>query len=363
MTAPDFRAKETSEEFSKLLDAVRALEAKFDGGAGGPLDDQELLEAYKWAFSILQVGFDAYVWADSGRPKFVDIVGPYKKWGGDNADAYYQYAPIDPKRTYHVRGKRGDAVYLSLTVYGGPDDGRYSDRIVGAVNDRDLAIAADGTFELVLSPEEQPGTWLKLEPDAVCAITRDYLIDPVGGRRAEWFIEADDPPAIYREDDADLARRLRAARTWIDEQAKIVPLALGEPNSVDEPYPVPAVTFGWAAGDAAYAMGSFDLGEDDALVIDGRSPECRFWNICLWNRFLHTYNYEYERVTINGGQVTYNDDGSWTVVIAHRDPGHPNWISTSGHRRGRIWFRWFYPSATPERPQTRVVPVSEVASS
>jgi len=33
-------------------------------------------------------------------------------------------------------------------------------------------------------------------------------------------------------------------------------------------------------------MGSFDLGDDDALVIDGRSPECAFWNICLWNRFL-----------------------------------------------------------------------------
>ena len=57
-----------------------------------------------------------------------------------------------------------------------------------------------------------------------------------------------------------------------------------------------------------------------------------------------------------------NDDGSWTVVIAHRDPGHPNWISTSGHRRGRIWFRWFHPVATPERPTTRVVPVDDAGS-
>src|SRR2546427_2931600 len=265
MTTADPRAQATSEEFAKLLDAVRALEAKFDGGAGGPLDDQELLEAYKWAFSILQVGLDAHVWADTARPRFVDIVGPYKKWGGDNADAYYQYAPIDPKRTYRVRGKKGDAVYLSLTVYGGPDDGRYSERIVGTVNDRDIEIDADGTFEIVLSPDEQPGTWLKLEPDAVCAITRDYLNEPVTGRRVEWSIDAVDAAATYREDDADLARRLRAARTWVEDQAKIVPLALGEPNSVDEPYPVTTVTFGWAAGDAAYAMGSFDLGDDDAL--------------------------------------------------------------------------------------------------
>jgi hypothetical protein len=357
---PDDRATATSEAFGELLDAVRELEAKFDGGTNGPLDYQELLEAYKWAFSILQVALDVYMWADTGRPQFVDIVGPYKKWGGDNADAYYKFAPIDPSRTYRIRGHRGDAVYLSLTVYGGPDDGRYSERIVGTINDRDLGVAVDGDFEFILSPDQHIAPWIKLEADAVCAITRDYLVDPVHGRRATWHIEAIDGPTTYREDAADLARRLRAARTWIQEQAKIVPLALGEPNSVDEPYPVPEVTYGWAAGDAAYAMGSFDLDDDDALVIDGRSPESAFWNVCLWNRFLHTYNYDYERVTINGGQIVYNDDGSWTIVIAHRDPGHPNWVSTSGHRRGRIWFRWFHPVATPERPTTRVIPVSEV---
>ena len=123
---------------------------------------------------------------------------------------------------------------------------------------------------------------------------------------------------------------------------------------------MPTVTFGWAAGDAAYAMGSFDLGEDEALVIDGRSPECVFWNLCLWNQFLHTYNYDYERVTINGTQVVANDDGSWTIVIAHRDPGHPNWVSTAGHERGRVWLRWFLPSETPERPKTRVVRIESL---
>jgi hypothetical protein len=351
---------ETSAAFSALVDEVRGLEAKLFEGPNTPQDEQSVLEGYKWIFSILQVAFDVYVWGDKANPRFVDIVGPYKKWGGDNADAFYQFAPIDPSRTYRVRGKIGDAVYLSLTVYGGPDDGRYSERIVGTVNDRMLDIAADGTFELVLSPDQHDGTWLKLEPDAVCAITRDYVIDPVHDRRVEWHIEADDPPPTYRESDVDLARRFRAARTWVEQQAQIVPLALGDPNTVDEPYPVPQQTFGWAAGDAAYAMGSFDLADDEALVIEGRSPKCAFWNLCLWNQFLHTYNYDYERVTINGGQISYEPDGSWTIVIAHSDPGHPNWVSTAGHPRGRIWFRWFYPAETPSRPATRVVPISQV---
>jgi hypothetical protein len=102
-------------------------------------------------------------------------------------------------------------------------------------------------------------------------------------------------------------------------------------------------------------MGSFDLADDEALVIEGRSPECAFWNLCLWNQFLHTYNYDYEQVTINGGQVRYEDDGSWRIVVAHRDPGHPNWLSTAGHPRGLLWFRWFHPSATPDRPSTKVI--------
>ena len=330
-----------------------------------PLDEPTLLEGYRWIFSILAVGLDAQVWADKDRPRFVDIVGPYRKWGGDNSDAFYQFAPIDPSRTYRVRGLIGDAAYLSLTVYGGPDDGRYSERIVGTVNNRALDVADDGSFEIVLSPEPPGPThrgaaWITLEPDAVCAITRDYLVDPTNGRRVQWRIEADHPPASRRDTDADLARRFRAALTWLRDQAAIVPIALGEPNTVDEPYPVPSQTFGWAAGDAAYAMGSYVLDDDEVLLVEGRSPDCAFWNVCLWNQFLHTYDYAYERVTLNGGQIAYEPDGSWRIVIAPQDPGHPNWISTAGHHRGRIWFRWFLPAATPDRPTTRVLPADDL---
>jgi hypothetical protein len=348
---------ETSAAFTELLGEMQRVEDKLRDSR---LDETSLLEGYRWLFSVLQVGLDAYVWADTARPRFVDIVGPYKKWGGDNADAFYQFAPLDPAVTYRVRGRRGDAVYLSLTVYGGPSDGHYSTRILGTLNDRDLTFAEDGTFELTLSRTPQDGAWIKLADDAVCAITRDYLIDPVHGRRVEWSITADGAPARYREADVDLARRFRAAKVWLEEQAAIVPLPLADDNVIDEPYPVPQTTFGWAAADAAYASGTFALASDEALVIEGRSPECVFWNMCLWTPFLHTYNYDYERVTINGGQVAYEPDGSWRIIVSDRDPGHPNWVSTAGHQRGRIWFRWFLPERTPERPTTQVVDVSQV---
>ena len=341
----------SSEAFHAILATLQETEKALQ--SRGDLDELALLESYQWMFSLLQVGLLGQVWADPARPRFVDIVGPYLKWGGDNADAFYQYAKLDPSRTYRVAGQRGDAAYLSLTVYGGPDDGHYSDRIVGSLNDRQLDVASDGTFELWLSPEQQDGPTILLSPDAVAALTRDYLDDPEQGRRATWSIHAVEPVEKQPLTDVDLARRLTAANTWLRDQAAIV-LGNGEANTVDEPYPVPTATFGWAAGDAAYAMGSFVLDEDQVMLVRGRSPECAFWNVCLWNPFLHTYDYAYDRVTINGTQVAYEPDGSWEIAIALRDPGHPNWISTQGHRSGRIWFRWFLPDHTPVRPSVEV---------
>jgi hypothetical protein len=350
---------ETEGVFRELLAELSALHDRLVEQLGD--DELTLLEGHKWMLSILQVAADVQLWADTARPRFVEIVGPYKKWGGDNADAFYCFAPLDPSRTYRVVVEPGDAVYFSLTVYGGPDDGRYSERIVGTVNGRDAARRADGSLHIVLSsdPSEDEGVAsITLAPDAVAAITRDYLDDPSSGRRATWQIETLEPPATFTQTDADMARRFRAMLTWIREQAQMVPLALGTPNTVDPPYPVPTTTFGWAAGDAAYAMGSYELAEDEALVIRGRSPECAFWNMCLWNPFLHTYNYDYARVTINGAQVIDESDGSWVIVVAPRTVAHPNWVSTAGHRRGRIWFRWFLPEHTPEQPVVEVVPVS-----
>ena len=262
-----------------------------------------------------------------------------------------------------MTGVVGDAVYWSLTVYGGPDDGRYSERIVGSLNGRDLPPDGDGVVTFTIGPDPFDGPGIRLDgADAVAAITRDYLPDLAKRRRMTWQIEALDPPPTVRDDDADLARRFRSVITWVREQADLVPIGLGEPNHIDPPYPVPTATFGWAAGDAAYAMGSFALGDDDALVIDGRSPECVFWNLCLWNQLLHTFDYRYERVTTNGTQVRYEDDGSWRIVVAHRDPGHPNWVATQGHHEGLLWFRWFLPAATPVQPMVQVVSVDAVAT-
>ena len=359
MTQQNADSADLSAAYAGLLDEVRAAEKRFTE-ADPPLDEKDILDGYRLAFSLLRVAVDTYVWGDKDNPIFVDVISPYQKWGGDNSDAFYQIAPIDPTRRYRVTGNRGDAVYLSITVYGGPGDGGYSTRIVGTLNDRSLEFDADGNFEFTIGPDPVPGPWLKTEPDAEVALTRDYLVDRVNGRRPSWRIEALDPPARRRDDAADLARRMRAARKWLHEQLAMLPVRVEPPNELKDPYPVPSVTYGWAAGDAAYAMGAYQLEPGQALVIEGTSPPCVFWNLCLWNPFLHSYDYTYERVTINNDQVQYEPDGSWQIVVSETDPGHPNWVSTAGRRRGLLWFRWFLPEFTPDRPSCRVVDVAEL---
>src|SRR5256885_2193276 len=61
---------ETSEVFHALLDGLGALEDKLYEGPNAPRDEQSVCEGYKWIFSILQVAFDVFVWADTGRPRF-----------------------------------------------------------------------------------------------------------------------------------------------------------------------------------------------------------------------------------------------------------------------------------------------------
>jgi hypothetical protein len=49
--------------------------------------------------------------------------------------------------------------------------------------------------------------------------------------------------------------------------------------------------------------------------------------------------------SLNGHQLSVDADGVIRIVLAHTDPGVPNWIDTSGHREGFMSPRWAYSEA------------------
>ena len=131
-----------------------------------------------------------------------------------------------------------------------PDDGRYSERIVGSANDRTVDIADDGSFEIVLGSERPAGydgAFIRLDDDAVVAITRDYLIDPAHDRRLEWHIESLDPPATVarnrrrprRAASGPRRRGCGSSRPWC-----LVPLGEAEPRRPAVPGPGADVRLG-----------------------------------------------------------------------------------------------------------------------
>jgi hypothetical protein len=80
------------------------------------------------------------------------------------------------------------------------------------------------------------------------------------------------------------------------------------------------------------------------------------------NRHLQTYDYAHRQVSLNRAQTKVEPDGSFEIVIAHRDPGVANWIDTEGRPFGMVFWRFFLPAGPIETPQARVVAFSEVSA-
>ena len=143
-------------------------------------------------------------------------------------------------------------------------------------------------------------------------------------------------------------------RSWISRVPNVFPPP-GKPGDL-----------GLAAFDAAYAMAPFLIGPDEALVIRARWPQCRYANVCLWNRHLQTFDYASRSISLNRAQTVADTDpdanGRFTAVISRTDPGTPNWLDTEARPFGIVYWRFMLPEGEIETPQAEVIPLSELSS-
>ena len=56
-------------------------------------------------------------------------------------------------------------------------------------------------------------------------------------------------------------------------------------------------------------------------------------------------------------------DGAARLVVAHRDPGVPNWLDAGGRRQGTVFWRFLLATEQPEPIGSRVLPVADVPTS
>jgi hypothetical protein len=340
--------------YLELAELLGEIESGYIGPSHLMHDAAERAAGRYFVANAIQHAFQFVFDADPSRPMFHRWFTPKLKLLGDNPDAVYYGCMIDPSRSFRIRGNVHGATYTSFTAESGTRDGGLSRRLVSTLNDTEFDVASDGSYEIIASPEPQPRNWLKLEPDVGSLTTRHYFewersvaADPTLHIPLSIEPQGDPGPAAPMGD-AEVAAGIRRVVTfvrsvtldflpperlpsWVSQEVnQFANPAEGESNQ----------SIGYAAKDNQYRQTNYEIETDEALVIRGRFPRCRFANVVLWNHHMQTPPYRRRRVSLNRRQVAYEDDGSFRIVVAHRDPGVPNWIDAAGARTGAIFWRF-----------------------
>ncbi len=332
---------------------------------GSPSDPLDRAEGFRYLSRLTRAALETFVeYADPLAPVLHRPVHETAKIGADNPDNYYQHASLSGRHDYRIRGKRGTIHYLGFATQTAGVASSGDSRQTGYLEGGDLEVAADGTFEIILSSKEKPGNWLRMEPDTTALIVRQTYLDRESEVPAELHIErlgGDAPPAPLDPQKLDRAFK-QASGLVVGCAALFSGWAQGfrEKHTNQLPKFDDAVSMG-AGGDPniCYYHSYWELGPEEALVIETTPPECESWNFQLDNHWMESLDYRYFRITVNKHTADYEPDGSVRIVVAHRDPGLPNWIETAGHTRGTMCFRWIRATEHPQ-PRTRVVKLSEL---
>ena len=86
---------------------------------------------------------------------------------------------------------------------------------------------------------------------------------------------------------------------------------------------------------------------DEALIIENHIRlKPQYIGFQVGNLWGESIDYANQIGSLNGHQTTVDADGIIRIVLAHNDPGVPNWVDTTGHREGFMTPRWTY-SETP----------------
>ena len=360
-----------AEAYARLAETLVEIEAKYICPERGMHTPEERAAGRYLVANALQHGFGVWFENDPKRPLFHRWLSPTKKLLGDNPDAVYYGAIVDPAGTYRIRGNLHGACYTSFAVEAGAMEGHLSKGVVTTLNDDQFEVRADGSYEIVASPEPQPRNWLRLEPDAGSITTRHYwewersaAADP-NFHVPLWIEPVEDPGPAPPMDDAAIAAGVQrvihfvrgATLDFPELPPEVMPAWVSNEVNRFDPgaYDENNAEIGYAAVDNAYLQARYEIGPDQALLMRGRFPRCRFANVVLWNHRLQTPPYRHRRVSINRRQVVYEADGSFEIAIAHRDFGHKNWIDSAGLPTGMIFWRFLLPEENVGHVETELI--------
>ncbi|WP_052667255.1 hypothetical protein [Nitriliruptor alkaliphilus] len=330
-----------------LLERLAEAAEVVDGPLGAR-DGRERAEGHRHLLRILSIATEMLVEkGDPERPAFTRWMSAHRKMYGDNPGTVYDAAVIDGSRTYVIRGRRGTCAYLGVCLYGTDESG--AKRIAANIDDDEMAVRPDGTFELWLRPG---GGDLPLDPDVTEVMVRQYVVDPATELPATYTIEQvpdpGPPPPLDEEVLAARLDRLGAyVRDTVEAEVTLSALSASMATSVFRADQGPGPELDESAWQAvlrvmptpaiSYTGQWFDrLEDDEAIVVEGVVPACRYWSISLLSRFMESGDWVHHPVALSGRDIGGVPGDPFRVTVAHLDPGVRPWLATTGLTSGNL---------------------------
>ncbi len=302
---------------------------------------------------------------DPKHPELLHYFDPLRKQGGDNTDAYYVGAPINGTDTYRIYGHRGTARFMAITVLENGDT-PWGGQVVGTLFGKELKSDTEGNFELWLSPERPKGVenWVQTTPDSYRVTFRQFFADWLHEVPMSAQIDCttcSQPPVVpdSKAIGSHLAKAVHWLRWstayWADQIDKWQAhpnafYAYGEwdENTIDAtPGGLPLIAY-------------WQLAADEAMIVRVTPPQAEYWAVEFGNYWWESMDYRYRLCSTNCHHAALEDNGELILVLAHKDPGVPNWLDCSGYPQGYITVRWVGANDYP-RPQCQTIKLAELA--
>lgn len=336
--------------------------------SGTPKDPFSQAEGIRYLTRLTRAGLEAFIeYSDPAFPILRRMVHETVKMGADNPDNYYFNAQIDGSNyEYRITGKRNTVHYFGLFTQNGNYGTTGGLEPCGQLDHNEIEYEPDGSFEVILSKERKGKNWLRIEEETGLVMVRQTFFNRFEEVPAELTIENLDgrktpsPVTPERVDEG-----LKTAALFVGGASLLFARwAKGFQKHTNKlPLFDPSVSNA-AGGDPniIYYHSHWKLEPDQALVIEVKPPECDSWNFQLNNYWMESLDYRYFTICINKATATYEPDGSVKVIVAHSDPGLPNWINTCGHTEGTMCWRWYRLKEGKQavEPQTRVIQHLEI---
>ena len=299
---------------------------------------------------------------DPHFPELLHYFDPIRKQGGDNTDALYVGAPINGTDTYRVVGRRGTAAYFAVTVL---EDGDtpWGGQVVDTLIDEQIEVEDDGRFELVISPREHPGNWIRSTPDTYRITIRQFFADwereePMAARIDREGGGAPPVPLTAQRLDEGLRGAVRWLRWSTTYWADMLDKWQARPNEFISYGELESNRIDFTPGGAPL-ISYWKVPADEACLIRVTPPRADYSAEEFGSYWWETMDYRYRLCSLNSHHAQLEEDGSLLVVISHADPGLPNWLDPSGHDEGYVTFRWIGADSHP-RPVAEQIRLSDL---